>query len=221
MHDLESARLRRSQTAERFARALVIHETTARLLRDSGREAAAQRVDQLAAVARDRIDQPAAMSRMYALALRVRRASELDDVLDRALDGAIAFLAADFGTIQLAYRHTKVLRLVAQRGFDSEFAHHFAVVRDEQAVCGRAARTRKHAVVADVETDPGFGPHRAIAAASGFRAVLSVPLIDNESELRGVLSTHFRRPHCPADHKVRLIGAYARLVADEIASRSA
>jgi GAF domain-containing protein len=220
MHDLDSARLRCSQTAERFARALAIHESTARLLRDTGREAAAQRVDRLAAVARDRIDQPAAMSRMHALALMVRRASELDEVLDQALDGAITFLAADFGTIQLAHPLTKVLRLVSQRGFGDEFVSHFAVVRDELAVCGRAARTGKPTVVADVEADAGFGPHRAIAAASGFRAVLSVPLIDGAGELRGVLSTHFRRPHCPADHELRLIDAYARLVAEEIASRS-
>lgn len=221
MHDLDSARLRCSQTAERFARALAIHESTARLLRDTGREAAAQRVDRLAAIARDRIDQPAAMSRMCELALRVRRASELEDVLDQALDGAITFLAADFGSIQLADRRTKVLRLVSQRGFDSDFVNHFAVVGDEHAVCGRAARTRAHALVVDVETDRGFVPHRAIAASSGFRAVLSVPLIDDASELRGVLSTHFRRPHCPADHELRLIDAYARLVACEIASRSA
>ena len=221
MHDLDSARLRCSQTAERFARALEIHESTARLLRDTGREAAARRVDRLAAVARDRIDQPAAMSRMYALALRVRRASELDEVLDQALDGAITFLAADFGSIQLAHPRTKVLRLVSQRGFGDDFIDHFAVVRNMQAVCGLAARTGTHSVIADVETDPGFGPHRAIAAASGFRAVLSVPLIDDAGALRGVISTHFRRPHCPADHELRLIDAYARLVADEIASRSA
>jgi GAF domain-containing protein len=221
MYDLHSAKRRCSQTSDRFTRALAIHESTARVLRDNGREAAAQRVDRLAAVARDRIDQPAAMSRMHALALSVRRASDLDEVLDHALDGAIAFLGADFGSIQLAHPRTKVLRLMSQRGFDDDFLAHFAVVGGGQTVYGRADRTRARTVVADVETDPGFGPHRSIAAASGFRAVLSVLLIDKEGELRGVLSTHFRRPHRPADHELRLIDAYARMVADEVASRIA
>jgi putative methionine-R-sulfoxide reductase with GAF domain len=35
-----------------------------------------------------------------------------------------------------------------------------------QSVCGRAARRCAQTVVADVRSDPGFAPHREIAAAA-------------------------------------------------------
>ena len=39
-------------------------------------------------------------------------------------------------------------------------------------------------IVEDVETDPGFGPHRPIAAAAGFRAVQSTPLLSRGAARR-------------------------------------
>jgi GAF domain-containing protein len=105
---------------------------------------------------------------------------------------------------------------VAQRGFTLTFGAHFAVV-DEHAACGRAAKARAQCVVVDVNEDPAFEPHRAIAAASGFRAVQSTPLIDRTGRLQGVLSTHCRGPHRPHDHELRLTQTYARLVADAVA----
>jgi len=217
MHDPLSASRRFAEAARIYSRAVAIHDRTAARIRATGREDAAERVEQLAAVARDRIDQPAAMTRMYALARRLRTALQLTDLLDDALDGAITFLAADFGNIQLTGIGTKRLRLVTHRGFTEDFLDHFAVVGDEQAACGRAAAAGTQAVIADVKLDAAFAPHLAIAAASGFRAVQSTPLIDANGELRGVLSTHFRNPHRPADHELRLTAIYARLVADAIA----
>jgi GAF domain-containing protein len=217
MHDPVLASYRRSQAAKLYGRAVEIHESSAHRLRATGREAAADRVERLAAMARDRIDHPAAMARMYSLAQGVRKASRLGEVLDGALDGAITFLAADFGSIQLLDPHTRTLRIVSQRGFTDDFLHYFAVVEDQQAACGRAAAARTQAVIADVDADPAFAAHRAIAAASGFRAVQSTPLIDQAGCLRGVLSTHFQRPHHPAAHELRLTETYAQLVADAIA----
>jgi hypothetical protein len=45
-------------------------------------------------------------------------------------------------------------------------------------------------LIPDVQADPGFEPHRAIARASGFRSVKSLPLAGPDGRLRGVLSTH-------------------------------
>jgi GAF domain len=141
----------------------------------------------------------------------------LQRLLEDALDGAIAFLAADFGNIQLARPPTKALRIVAQRGFMPEFLAHFASVDGTEAACERAAKSRAQCVVADVNEDPAFEPHRAIVAASGFRAVLSTPLIDRSGWVHGVLSTHFRQPHRPHDLELRLTRTYARLIADAVA----
>ena len=213
------ARDHRSRAAKLYLRTAAIHESSARVLRASGHEAAAEYAEQLAAAARDSITESAAVARMYSLATKVRRASRLHDLLNEALDGAITFLAADLGNIQLADPHTNTLRIVAQRGFTNEFLDYFATVDDDQAACGRAAKTGGQAVLADVNTDPGFTPHRAIAAASGFRAVQSTPLIDKTGRLRGVLSTHFHQPHRPPAHELRIAETYARLVADAIARK--
>jgi hypothetical protein len=65
------------------------------------------------------------------------------------------------------------LRIVAASGFGTEFLGYFAVVDDDSSACGRTATERAQTVIADVNTDPAFAPHREIAAASGFRAVQS------------------------------------------------
>jgi len=45
-------------------------------------------------------------------------------------------------------------------------------------------------VIADVREDPRFAAHREIAANSGFQAVQSTPLVDQDSRVLGMLSTH-------------------------------
>ena len=54
---------------------------------------------------------------------------------------------------------------------------YFAVVDDGHSACGRAARASAQAAIADVTADAGLAPHRDVAAASGFRAVQSEPLV--------------------------------------------
>jgi hypothetical protein len=76
----------------------------------------------------------------------------------------------DRGNLQLVNRAAGGLRIVAEHGFGSEFLEYFAVVDDDRSACGRAAEFGAQTVIADVMTDPGFAPHRAIAAASGFRS---------------------------------------------------
>ena len=94
------------------------------------------------------------------------------------------------GNIQIADPATGSLMLVTQAGFGPEFLEYFTVVDgDSQSVCGRAAKHRAQTVVADVRSDPGFAPHREIAAAAGFRAVQSTPLTDYAGRLIGVVST--------------------------------
>ena len=66
----------------------------------------------------------------------------------------------------------------------------FDVVSDDSSACGRAARDLAQVVIADVREDPGFAAHREIAGNSGFQAVQSTPLVDQDSRLLGMLSTH-------------------------------
>jgi GAF domain-containing protein len=98
---------------------------------------------------------------------------------------------------------------VTQAGFGPEFLGYFAVVEDVHSICGRAARQGAQTAVADVRADPGFMPHREIAAATGFRAVQSTPLVDYAGHLIGMVSTHFQRPHRPSDRDLRIMELYA------------
>jgi hypothetical protein len=121
----------------------------------------------------------------------------LSHVLDTALETALALLRADLGTIQINDPAAGALRIAVQAGFSAEFLQYFAVVSDDRSACGRAACGLAQVVIADVREDPPFAPHRDIAAASGFRAVQSTPLVDQDGHLLGMLSTHYPRPYRP------------------------
>jgi GAF domain-containing protein len=121
--------------------------------------------------------------------------------VDRVLAAALALSAAERGNVQIR-EPTGELRIAAQRGFTREFLDHFAVVDNDGSACGRAADKAAQTVIVDVNEDPAFEPHGTIAAASGFRAVVSTPLI-NDSGLAGVVSTHFPRPHRLSAHELR------------------
>lgn len=176
----------------------------------------ARRARHFAADVRLSRDEPEAMRRLHELTSGLGDLPSLGTLLPRVLDGALALTGADFGTLQLLDPVTGSLRLVTHSGFDPGYLEYFAV-DDGHSACGRAAREGAQTVIADVHADPGFAPHRGIAAASGFRAVQSTPLVDDAGHLVGVLSTHFRRPYRPPDLDLRIMELYADVAGDEIA----
>lgn len=163
----------------------------------------------------------AAMTHLHALGARLLTTTELQPLLQDALAASMAFLGADFGNIQLYNQQSGALEIIAQQGFDQAFLDYFSHVDDEHAACGRALQRSARVIIEDVETDAGFAPHRAIAAATGFRAVQSTPLFDRAGNLLGMFSTHFHRPHQFTDHELRLTDLYARQVAEMIAFKLA
>ena len=83
----------------------------------------------------------------------------------------------------------------------------------------RAARRHTQTVIADVTTDPGFASHRAIVAASGFRAVQSTALLDREGRLVGVVSTHYPHPRYWLPRERGLMQRYGELAGWFVADR--
>lgn len=131
---------------------------------------------------------------------------------DMVLDVGLELMRAERGNVQLADPATGTLRIAAQRGFGSDFLDYFAVVADDGSACGRAARRSAQVVIADVYTDPGFAPHRDIASASGFRAVVSTPLIDGSGSLVGMVSTHYPRPISLPDSELQIMARIGSLI---------
>jgi len=189
-----------------------MHRGAATRLREMGSEDLALRAEQFAAWARFDLDEPRAARRLYAAAKELRGLSRPGLLLSKALEGALALGGADRGNLQLVNPATGSLVIVAEHGFGAEFLEYFAAVDDDRSACGRAAKLHAQTVIVDVMTDPGFAPHRAIAEASGFRAVLSTPLIDGGGRLLGVVSTHYRRPHYLRMRDRQIIERYGEFV---------
>jgi GAF domain-containing protein len=133
------------------------------------------------------------------------------------LDAAMTLTGADRGNVQIADPMTGELRILTYTGFDQEFLDYFAVVRDNSSACGRAASHRAQAIVADVDADTNFAPHRQIAAASHFRAVQSTPLIAADGHLVGMVSTHYPNPGAPPPRALELTRLYSRVAGESLA----
>jgi hypothetical protein len=196
-----------------LSRLAVRFRGSAAILRAHGRENEARRAERFSLRIGLSLEDPRAMQRIHDLCRDVDESPRLVVALERALDGAMSLLDADFGNVQLVNPATGELRIVAESGFSSEFLDYFSRVDDEGSACGRAARRRSQTVIVDVDEDPAFAPHREIAAASGFRAVQSTPLVDPTGRLRGVISTHFRRPRRPSGRELQIMEWYADRVA--------
>lgn len=192
---------------------------SALLLRASGHEDRAHQVARFAAWARFDLDEPKVARQLYAAAARLRYVRQLESLAGQALEMVLSLARADLGNVQLADPVSGALRIVAQHGFGAEFLDYFAVVDDDRSACGRAARRAAQLVIADVITDRGFEPHRPIAAASGFRAVQSTPLVDKEGRLVGVVSTHYPRPYAPPARDMRVMRRYADMLGQVLSSR--
>lgn len=195
----------------------VMHRGSAARLRRMGHDDLADRAERFAEWARFELDEPRAAGRLYAAARQLRGVSRPGPLFVRIVEGALSLGRADLGNLQLVNPETGSLVIVAQHGFGAAFLDYFAVVDGGRTACGRAARQRTQTVIFDVSTDPAFAPHRAIAAESGFRAVLSTPLLDRDGALIGVVSTHYRRPCYPPARDRQAMKRYGELAGRVVA----
>jgi len=158
------------------------------------------------------------MRRLRDMSTRLVEAADLPEMLEEVLDATIALQRADFGNIQLCDPASRVLKIVAQRGFSPTFLEHFARVdMEEPSACGRALQAGERVIIEDVAEDPGYLPHRAVAAREDYRAVQSTPIRSHDGTITGMLSTHFRNPHRPSDRELQLTDLYMRLVSELLA----
>lgn len=191
---------------------------SARRLRASGQEDLARRAERYAAWARFDLNEPLVARKLYVAAAKLRRVRQLETMAAQALEKVMSLARADRGNVQLVDPASGALKIVAQYGFDQEFLDHFAVVDDDRSACGRAARHSVQLFINDVICDPEFEPHRKIAAASGFRAVQSTPLLDKAGRLVGVVSTHYSRPYDLPARDMLIIKRYADLAGQRLSA---
>ena len=148
--------------------------------------------------------------RIHEISTRLMGKSSVNEVLNEILRAAIEVTEADLGNIQLVDHG--ILHIVVQRGCPREFLDFFREVsHDTTAVCGAALQGRSRVIVEDVRSDKLFRDTRAreVLLRAGIGAVQSTPLVGPSGDVYGMLSTHFRRPHRPAESALRYLDLLA------------
>jgi PAS domain S-box-containing protein len=164
----------------------------------------------------------AAMNRLHQLSVRLLRETELHPLLEEVLNATIVLQNADSGTVHLYNSQTRLLELIAERGFDLDLISRFKTVDEASATSyGRAMRTRQRVIVEDVLADPDYAPNGEPAIGPDCRAQQSTPMFSRSGELLGMISTYFRKRHRPLERELRLTDLYARQAAEMIERKQA
>lgn len=157
--------------------------------------------------------------RLQRISSQLIQEGALDALYEQILDAAVAVMHSDIGSMQMFHPERDELRLLAWKGFDPASAAFWEWVRpDAGSSCGVALRTRERVVVPDVEHDDFSAGTQDLDfyRLSGIRAVQSTPLVARDGHLVGMISTHWRVPHQPAERELRLLDVVARQAADLI-----
>ena len=158
-----------------------------------------------------------ALAKLSYASTRLWRSHSLSHGLDEMLRTVIELLGADKGHVQLLNDTGEVLSIVSHQGFEPHFLDHFREVSaDNDSACGRALRLREQVIIADVESDAGYEPFRQLARDADYRAVVATPLAGIDGTPLGMVSTHFRSVHRPADQELRRLDLYCRQASDFI-----
>ena len=170
------------------------------------------------------VSEVASLNRLREASERLWRSRDLRAGLEEMIDAGMTLLGADFANIQLLNPQKQALEIAAQRGLGPDFLEHFREISPADiSASGRSFRAKERVTIEDVKTDPDYEPHRAAAAAAGYRAVQSTPLFGSEGQLLGMFSMYFRKPHRPTERELLRFDLYAhqavqfieRLGADE------
>jgi PAS domain S-box-containing protein len=159
----------------------------------------------------------ATMNRLHELTIRLFGAMDLAAAMSEVLEPVLALLGTDMGDIQLYDDCSDSAKIVAQRGFTSEFMdYRQGSAAITEPACARAVETGRRVIVEDVESDVLYEPYRDAAAAAGYRAIQATPLLSRGGDLLGVLCTYSRQASCVSAGDLRILDLYARYAADLI-----
>ncbi len=136
---------------------------------------------------------------------------------EHILDVAMQIMGAEFGSIQRIDAEHGELRLLAWRNFHPESAAYWQRVSVETGTtCGSALRHGQRVLVPDVRTAEALRGTEGLRhyLLSGIASAQSTPLTTHDGRLIGMISTHWRQPHTPAERDLRLLDILARQAAD-------
>ncbi|HEX2940459.1 MAG TPA: GAF domain-containing protein [Rhodopila sp.] len=123
----------------------------------------------------------------------LRIQSDLAVALELQLNKIMEELHADFGSLQLWDPGTSTLRLIGQENLDHMTIDSFALIHPTQGTpCGIAQETRSRTIIEDVEAAHPPAAVREWARAMGITAVLSTPIFNQDGDVVGVCTGHYK-----------------------------
>lgn len=115
------------------------------------------------------------------------------------LDDAMRIEAAGWGKIRLLDSMMRSLHVEAQRGFSDDFLQVFGTVSsDEDVPAVRAAKLKRRVTVPNVSEDLCSETYRVVAEQEGFRAMQNTPVLSDDGQLLGILSTCYDHVYLPS-----------------------
>jgi len=155
-----------------------------------------------------------ALKRLHDLTEQLLASPNLPSALDEVLGAALALHETQMGTIQAVDPASKLLRLVAQRGFDPGLlSEPGSAERAFGSIAAATLATGQRVVIEDFQKHPDFASARSSAEVLGYRSAQSTPLMTRRGELQGVLTTYARQPHRAPERILQITDLYARLAA--------
>src|SRR6185312_4751448 len=149
------------------------------------------------------------------------------EIYEKIVEGAKAIMRSEFATMQMFYPERGAkgeLRLLASRGLTPEGEKLWEWVRfDTDSTCGQALRTGKRVIAPNVATSEFLAGTRGGAALmeAGIQSAQSTPLFSRSGSFIGMISSHWCRPHTPAERDLRFLDILARQAADLIERKRA
>ena len=168
---------------------------------------------------REDLDRPDDILQLHEISTLLIQEGNLDSLFNRILEAAIGLMSSDMASIQLLDPQHDNLRLLAWKGFHPQSAAFWESVHFNSACsCGLALATGARVVVPDSESCDFMAGTADLDEyrRSNIRAVQSTPLVSRSGQLLGMISTHWREPHQPAEPALRRLDVLARQAADLI-----
>jgi PAS domain S-box-containing protein len=156
---------------------------------------------------------------LQSISTRMISESNQETLIELILDGAMELMAAEFASIQVLGQDEESLNLLGWKNFHPDSATFWQrVTAETESPCGVSLHKEERVLVSDVESCEFLAGTQNLQEMrrSGIRAVQSTPLHSRTGRPLGTLSTHWRKPHTPAENDFRLFDVLARQVADLI-----
>jgi len=138
-------------------------------------------------------------------------------IYEQLLNAATAIMHSEMATMQILVPEKNALLLLAFKGFDPEVIKYWEwVKKGDQSACSTALEKGKRIIIPDIEISEFVNTEgdRAAHRLAGVRAAQSTPLITRSGQLIGMITTHWKTVHEPAERELDLFDVLARQASD-------